>query len=327
MNCTKINDKNQLAIADPRDIQIGQFSRIGLVLPEDISFDDWKAIGVRLADQGAGWPWAIGDWLRRGERKWGEKYKEAIEVTGKEYQTVARCSIVANAFDDFTRRRAKLSWAHHCEVAPLAPTEQDVWLDRCEAEGWMRADLRKELRAERLEADRKAHPLPDGKYSLLLADPPWKYDFAETDNRQIENHYPTMEIEDICALQPPAMDDCVLFMWATAPKLREALQLLDAWGFSYKTHAIWDKQKIGMGYWFRGQHELMLVATKGEMSPPAENLRVSSLFSSPREGHSKKPECAYTMLESMFPELNETTRCELFARTKRPGWAAWGNEI
>jgi N6-adenosine-specific RNA methylase IME4/ParB-like chromosome segregation protein Spo0J len=168
---------------------------------------------------------------------------------------------------------------------------------------------------------------PVGKFALLLADPPWQYDFAETDNRQIENQYATMTVEEICQLEPPSRDDCMLFLWATAPKLREALQVIDAWGFEYKTHAIWDKQKIGMGYWFRGQHELLLVATRGDVSPPEQSLRVPSLFSSARTGHSEKPACVYEMLEAMFPELSEETRCEMFARQRRDGWAAWGNEV
>ena len=132
-----------------------------------------------------------------------------------------------------------------------------------------------------------------------------------------------MDIEDICGLDVPSSDNCVLFMWATAPKLREAFQVIDAWGFTYKTHAIWDKQKVGMGYWFRGQHELLMVATKGKSSPPSESKRVSSVMSYPRGKHSKKPQEVYELIESMFPN---SRRVELFARNERDGWAKWGNE-
>lgn len=169
-----------------------------------------------------------------------------------------------------------------------------------------------------------APKLPEGKFDLILADPPWKYDFAETENREIENHYPTMCVEELSKLEPPAAKDCVLFMWATAPKLREALQLMEAWGFDYKTHAIWDKQKIGMGYWFRGQHELLLVGTKGKASPPDEKLRVPSVFSFKRGNHSAKPVEVYGMIESMLPNA---TRCEMFAREEHKGWTAWGNQL
>lgn len=159
---------------------------------------------------------------------------------------------------------------------------------------------------------------------LILADPPWKYDFAETSNRQIENQYPTATLDEIKNHKPETADDCVLFMWATAPKLKEALDVVDAWGFSYKTHAIWDKVKIGMGYWFRGQHELLLVATKGKVAPPMEDQRVSSIFTEARQGHSRKPECVYQWIEKSFPHL---VKIEMYARKARNGWNSTGNEL
>ena len=100
--------------------------------------------------------------------------------------------------------------------------------------------------------------------------------------------------------------------------------MIDAWGFQYKTHAIWDKTKIGMGYWFRGQHELLLVATRGNVSPPEQADRVSSIFTEARTRHSAKPSCVYEWIESAFPNL---TKCEMFCRAPRAGWAAWGNEV
>lgn len=177
-------------------------------------------------------------------------------------------------------------------------------------------------RAEKPEPS-EAPPLPTGEYDLIYCDPPWRYDHQESPNRDVENQYPTMTVEEICALDVPAADDCVLFMWATSPKLQEALEAIEAWGFTYKTHAIWDKLKIGMGYWFRGQHELLLVATKGKMSPPHTDNRVSSVFSYKRGKHSAKPIEVYDLIEQMLPN---TTRIELFARTEREGWDSWGNE-
>ena len=165
---------------------------------------------------------------------------------------------------------------------------------------------------------------PKGQYDLILCDPPWQYDFSETSNREIENQYPTMTVEELENLKIPLSDDCVLFLWATAPKLREAISMIDAWGFQYKTHAIWDKTKIGMGYWFRGQHELLLVATRGNVSPPEQSDRVSSIFTEARTRHSAKPSCVYEWIESAFPNL---TKCEMFCRAPRAGWAAWGNEV
>jgi len=105
------------------------------------------------------------------------------------------------------------------------------------------------------------------KYDVIYADPPWKYGFSKSDSRKIENQYPTMTTEEICELSVPSKDNSVLYLWATAPKLLEAMKVIYNWGFEYKTCAVWDKEIVGMGYWFRGQHELLLVATKGKYPP------------------------------------------------------------
>jgi len=162
------------------------------------------------------------------------------------------------------------------------------------------------------------------EFEIVLADPPWRYDFSETECREIENNYPTATIEDICSHAPKTTPDSILFLWATAPKLREAMQVVDAWGFTYKTHAVWDKCKIGMGYWFRGQHELLIVATKGKASPPIAESRVSSIFKESRTEHSKKPDCVYEWIESAFVSYK---KLEMYARSNRPGWKSWGAEV
>lgn len=167
--------------------------------------------------------------------------------------------------------------------------------------------------------------LPDGKYGLIYADPPWRYDHSKTDNRKIENNYPTLSLDEICELpiEQLAADDCALFLWATSPKLRQAMGVLDAWGFVYRTCAVWDKQKIGMGYYFRQQHELLLVAARGSPAVPEPGARVSSVFSAPRSEHSSKPKEVYGILERMYPTA---PRIELFARHSEPGWSTWGND-
>ena len=86
------------------------------------------------------------------------------------------------------------------------------------------------------------------KYQIIYADPPWRYDFSKDNADKIENHYPTMALQEICELDIPSDDNSVLYLWATAPKLLEALAVMKAWGFKYKTQMIWDKELIGMGY-------------------------------------------------------------------------------
>ena len=168
-----------------------------------------------------------------------------------------------------------------------------------------------------------APPLPEGKYNILYADPPWRYDFSETKTRSIETNYPTMTIEDICNLEIPSTENAVLFLWATNPKLEEAIKVIHSWGFTYKTNLTWIKDRIGMGYWFRGQHELLLVATKGTFKPPEQGTRKSSVLQSPRREHSQKPDEIYELIESYFPDGKYI---ELFSRNKREGWTMWGNE-
>lgn len=183
-------------------------------------------------------------------------------------------------------------------------------------------------RAERLEKIIAGNaPLPNAsqKYNLIYADPPWQYEHIETESRAIENQYPTMPLYDICNL--PVADlcanDCVLFLWATSPKLAEAMAVLGAWGFDYRTCMVWVKDKIGMGYYARQQHELLLIAVKGSLPTPEPANRPSSVIEAPRGVHSRKPEVVYELLERMYPEV---PKIELFCRTPREGWAVWGNQ-
>ena len=110
-------------------------------------------------------------------------------------------------------------------------------------------------------------------FDLILADPPWRYEFAESpDRREIENQYPTMHLDDICDIEPPAADNATLYLWATSPKLTEALKVMKAWGFEYKTSMVWIKDKIGMGYHARSRHELILIGTRGTPGVPGAHL-------------------------------------------------------
>jgi len=166
----------------------------------------------------------------------------------------------------------------------------------------------------------------DGQYPVIYADPPWRYEHVKTDNRRIENHYPTMDLDEICALPVSdiATPDSVLFLWTTSPKLAESMRVIEAWGYTYRTCMVWDKDRIGMGYYARQQHELLLIATRGSVPVPEPENRPPSVIRIRRDDeHSSKPTEFYTMIERMYPELR---KLELFARNRRNGWAAWGNQ-
>lgn len=162
------------------------------------------------------------------------------------------------------------------------------------------------------------------RFGVILADPPWRYRDCKSRSRRIENHYPTMPTEEICALGVPSDDDAVLYLWSTSPHLPDALRVMGAWGFSYRTSLVWDKLRMGCGYWARIQHEMLLVGIKGSFRPPIPSLRIRSVLSIPRTIHSRKPPEVRDLISSWYP--NER-KLEIFARERITGWSAFGNEV
>lgn len=183
--------------------------------------------------------------------------------------------------------------------------------------------------AREIELGAKQSALPAGKFGVILADPEWRFEpwSRETGlDRSADNHYPTSATEVIAARDVPsiAADDCVLFLWATAPMLPHALLVIAAWGFNYRSHCIWQKDRIGTGYWFRNAHELLLVGVKGNIPAPAPGTQWPSVIEGRVTKHSAKPYRFIEMIEQYFPTL---PKIELNRRgPARDGWAAWGNE-
>jgi N6-adenosine-specific RNA methylase IME4 len=193
---------------------------------------------------------------------------------------------------------------------------------------------KKERRVQReISLAAKIEALPTRRYGVILADPEWRFEPYSRESgmdRSPDNHYPTSGTDDIAARDVPsiAADDCVLFLWATAPMLPDALRVMAAWGFEYKSHLIWAKERSGeargTGYWFSSEHELLLVGTKGNVPAPAMGAQWRSLITARVEGHSEKPEVFLEMVEDYFPTL---PKIELNRRgPARKGWDAWGLE-
>ena len=172
------------------------------------------------------------------------------------------------------------------------------------------------------------------KYPIIYADPPWRYS-AKKVQGAAENHYPTMSIDELCALPVAelAAKDSALFMWATFPQLPEALRLIRAWGFTYKSVAfVWLKKNrkseswfYGLGFWTRGNAEVCLLGVtpgfKAKTQIRAHN--VHQIIEAPFEGHSKKPDETRQRIVEL---LGDVPRLEMFARQRADGWDAWGNE-
>lgn len=168
------------------------------------------------------------------------------------------------------------------------------------------------------------------KYGIIYADPPWRYEDKHCEGASVDQ-YPTMSLEDLKKLPVGgAAKDCVLFLWATAPMLREALAVIEAWGFKYKTMAFnWIKQNpksdglyCGLGHWTRSGSEVCLLATKGH--PKRKSRFVRQVIIAHRGRHSVKPGEARERIVELMGDL---PRLELFAREKAPGWDVWGDEV
>jgi N6-adenosine-specific RNA methylase IME4 len=175
----------------------------------------------------------------------------------------------------------------------------------------------------------EAPDLPDEKYRVIYADPPWKYGSAQHTTEEQEtvlaNHYPPMADDKLLSLpvKEIAKDESVLFMWATSPRIRFAFELADAWGFEYKALFVWDKIKHNVGYYNSVRHEFLLICTRGSCLPDSKELH-DSVVSIERTEHSVKPAYFREIIDRMYPNGK---RIELFRRGGRVGrWDVWGDE-
>lgn len=166
------------------------------------------------------------------------------------------------------------------------------------------------------------------QYRVIYADPPWKFlVHSEVTGREksAENHYPTMELADIFDLGCPAADDAACFLWTA--DLANGLACLEAWGFDYKSFWGWEKQypgrQTGTGYWSRDNLELLLIGTRGKVPAPLPGTQPLKLTAHPVREHSRKPDFYAEQIERLYPGV---PKLEMFCRSPRPGWAAWGYE-
>ena len=209
------------------------------------------------------------------------------------------------------------------ELARMQPEEQQRVAEVVTKIGAQSlSDIRNEMRRA-MHAEKRNQVFPTGKYSVILADPPWSYDNSGFEEAA-DNQYPTMELQDICELPVAdlATNTTVLFLWATNPLLPEALQVMSSWGFQYKTNMAWVKDAgRGKGWFLKSKHELLLIGVQSATPHPA--FRPDSCFEADRgQVHSRKPAIAYEIIEAMYPG----SKIELFARAEREGWTIWGNE-
>lgn len=174
------------------------------------------------------------------------------------------------------------------------------------------------------------------KFNIIYADPPWAYKDKRDKHKRLcggaLSHYDTLSLSELKELpiNQISEDNCMLFLWATFPNLREAIELMESWGFKYKTQAFtWIKTNkkngqpfFGIGYYTKSNAEVCLLGVKGK--PIKVSNSVSSVIISPREGHSKKPDIVRNKIVQLCGDI---PRIELFSRNSYEGWTTVGNEI
>jgi hypothetical protein len=244
-----------------KPITIGHFTltAVGLDIKGRPSFEEWEGVGdfIKRTHQASGF-W-LADWLRYGDDRtdWRERLDQAVDVSGMSESTLKNVRAVARI--EPARRRAEVSFSHHLEVAQCPPTEQTEWLDKTESHGWNLRELRLNMRASRRTRIIEGQAALTGMYRVIYADPGWTYSdsgpTADGSLGKAERHYPTMTIEELCKLpvEAHALPNSVLFMWCTAPMLLTnpgPREVIEAWGFVYKTGAVWDKVLGNFGHYF-----------------------------------------------------------------------------
>ena len=303
-------------------------NKMGLEFDDHITHGELISIGKMLKTfEGAVQFW-IGDWINAN---WGKyehgKYEEA-EKLGYEKKTLENYASTSRSIE-CSLRREDLTHSHHELVTKFTPEQQKGWLQKTVENEWSYRELSSAIREE---SKSETPELPAGKFGIIYADPPWKFETwsEKGKGRSAEQHYPTMPLEDIknLSVNELAYENCALFLWAVSPMLPQALEVMESWGFIYKTVAFtWIKEDTkgdifkGLGFWTRSNAEFCLLGTRG--MPKRNSSDVSQIIISKREEHSKKPD---EIRDRIVELMGDLPRIELFARNERKGWVSWGNE-
>jgi len=177
--------------------------------------------------------------------------------------------------------------------------------------------------------------VPSKEYGAILADPPWR--FSNRSGKMAPEHkrlrrYATLSLDEIKQIPVAlvAAPQCHLYLWVPNALLREGLEVMEAWGFEYKTNIIWHKIRKdggpdgrGVGFYFRNTTEIVLFGIRGKIRTLGPGRRQVNIITSRKREHSRKPDELYEIIEACSPK----PYLELFARGRRQGWDQWGNEI
>ena len=221
----------------------------------------------------------------------------------------------------------------------VAELPADRWKEAMSDDGRMAKKLISQAKRQKLEVKlmngtrKAANDLTaigkDPIYNVVYIDPPWRFETYSDAGKEksAENHYPTMTLDDIRQLKIPAAKDCAMFLWTTTPHLSNAIEILQGWGFDYRSCFIWHKHGIGTGYWTRNEVEFLLLGIRGDIPAPTPDLQMPQLQATPKLKHSEKPEIFADGITKMFPTV---PKLEMFSRDikhKGDNWHYWGNEV
>jgi N6-adenosine-specific RNA methylase IME4 len=302
--------------------------------------EQWKREGIELAQRHDATVFEIGDWYLHGRQSFGpgecRRIIEAPGWQGVKYDTVKVYACVAKRYTpEFRYLNTSPAHYHSARVLPL---EQSIpLLTQAAAENWNLNKLRMAVRRIRCWRDPTSGDVVDDLAALIqderrfrgiLADPPWFWLLAGGKKGASEFYYPGMTIEELCKLPVAqvAHDDSFLFLWCSAAGLKEALLLLEAWSFSYKTSACWDKLSggYGVGAYWRMEHELLLLGVRPQSQTHFDDNTMASMIRERRSRqHSVKPRCVHEMVQRAIgsPYL------ELFGRQRVPNWTVLGIQL
>lgn len=244
-----------------------------------------------------------------------ETRKEVAALAGTSHDTVAKYKKIREAADEDTLRKVdsgELSInSAYVEIKKAVKKEQ-------KHETTTRIAINNQNTYDSLDSIASS----DVRFKTVYADPPWSYGNQGT-RASTDNHYPTMSVEEIIALPVSQIvdDDAHLHLWTTNAFLQDAFDVMNAWGFTYKSCFVWVKPQMGMGNYWRVSHEYMLFGIRGKAKFQSRSEK--SWMELPRTKHSKKPDEIRELVETVSPE----PRIELFAREAHQGWSVWGNEV
>jgi N6-adenosine-specific RNA methylase IME4 len=298
--------------------------------------DQWTAAAQFAGAVEGSSPYWVGDLLAYAESRqdWQEKLDQMLADTGLARQTLYNHTYIARHVSPEVRDLAP-TFSHAKAVAALEPHQQKRVLKKAREEELTVSQTAKLARMIVRPKVVDGQAVLTGKFRVIYADPPWTYDnntpWADGSHTPAEDHYEGMTIGQLVALPVAAhaTKDAVLFMWTTNSHLFEnpgPREVMEAWGFSYKTNYVWDKVLGRPGHYSYVQHEVLLVGTRGSCTPDVSILQHdhASIFRERRSGkHSEKPAFARQLVQQLY---THGPYLELFGRKRVDGWSVFGND-